>query len=90
MRWEQAAELKGSGPNGYFGWSLAISGRTLVSGAHVFTNTATGWKQIVELRDPDAAASEDLGQAVAVTGTTAIVGAQEDANDTGRAYLFKV
>ena len=98
--WKQAAELKGSDTvaGDYFGDSLAISGATTFVGAdghaksagraYVFTNVATGWKQVAELKGSDTVANDGFGYAVAISGTTAIVGAPDHAKDAGRAYVF--
>jgi nucleoside-specific outer membrane channel protein Tsx len=97
--WKQTAELKGSdtGANDEFGVSVAISGTTAVVGAaihanyagraYVFTKTAKGWKQVAELKGSDTSASDQFGQSVAISGTTAIVGAF-DHGGGGRAYVF--
>ena len=98
--WKQAAELKGSDTvaDDYLGDSLAISGTTAIVGAdghtksagrvYVFTSTAGGWKQAVELKGSDTVANDGFGYAVAVSGTTAIVGAPDHAKDAGRMYMF--
>ncbi len=98
--WKQAAELKGSDTvaGDYFGDSLAISGATALIGAdghtksagraYVFTSTAAGWKQAVELKGSDTVAGDGFGYAVAISGTTAIVGAPDHATDAGRVYMF--
>ena len=95
------AELKGSDTIGsdYFGYSVAISGTTLVVGspgfakdagrAYVFTDTAGGWHQAVELKGSDTATSDYFGYSVAVSGTTALVGAPVHAHGAGRVYVFK-
>ena len=99
--WKQAAELKGSDTvaNDYFGGSVAISGTTAVIGApdhgkyagrvYVFTKTAKGWKQRVEVKGSDTAANDEFGFSVAISGTTAVAGANVHALYAGRAYLFE-
>jgi hypothetical protein len=100
--WKQVAELKGSAPvdlGDEFGCSVAISGTTAVLGAsetanaaglaYVFTKTAKGWKQVAELKGSDTVADDYFGGSVALSGTTAIVGAPYYANHAGRAYVFK-
>ena len=86
--WKQAAELKGSDTvaGDYFGGSVAISGTTAVVGAaghatyagraYVFTKTAAGWKQAAELKGSDTVAGDYFGDSVAISGTTAVVGAE--------------
>jgi nucleoside-specific outer membrane channel protein Tsx len=98
--WKQAAELKGSdtvAPD-QFGTSVAISGTTAVVGAdehadfagrvYVFTKSATGWKQAAELNGSDTVANDSFGYSVAISGTTAVVGANGYAESAGRAYVF--
>ena len=99
--WKQAAELKGSDTvaGDYFGGSVAISGTTIVVGApvitkeagraYVFTKTASGWKQAAELKGSDTVAGDDFGDSVAISGTTAVVGADGHAKAAGRAYVFE-
>jgi hypothetical protein len=97
--WKQTAELKGSdtAKNDGFGWSVAISGTTVVvtavwhghglgAAAYVFTKTANGWTQVAELKGSDRA--DEFGFSAAVSGTTAIVGAVSETNGAGSAYVF--
>ena len=98
--WKQAAELKGSDTvaGDYFGDSVATSGTDVIVGAddhsksagrvYVFTDAATGWKQVAELKGSDTVANDGFGYAVAISGTTAIAGAPDHAKDAGRAYVF--
>jgi hypothetical protein len=98
--WKQAAELQGSDTiaGDYFGWSVAISGTTAVVGAYghahsagrayVFTKTPGGWKQDAELQGDDSLAGDQFGSSVAISGTTAVVGATNRAAASGRAYMF--
>lgn len=88
--------------NDHFGGTVAISGTTAIVGAYFdddngtdsgsacLFNTTTG-QQIAKLL-PDHGAAEDLfGRSVAISGTTAIVGAfqdDDDGTDSGSAYLF--
>lgn len=99
---KQLAELKGSDTVSLdeFGSSVAVSGTTAVVGApsyikgvgraYVFTKTASGWKQVAELKGSDTVPGDFFGRSVAVSGTTAVVGTPYHANATGRAYLFEV
>jgi hypothetical protein len=98
--WKQVAELKGSDTaiGDDFGESVAISGSTIVVGAnghankagraYVFADTAAGWKQVAELKGADTVAGDWFGSSLAISGTTAIVGAENHAN-TGRVYVFE-
>ena len=98
--WKQTAELKGADTvaGDAFGYSVAVSGGTAVVGAYgharfagrayVFSKTKTGWKQAAELASSDARAGDMFGYRVAISGTTAVVGALNHANYSGRAYVF--
>lgn len=101
-RWKQVAQLKGSdtvnGDN--FGYSVAVSGTTAVVGApgvgdvwavgraYGFAETAKGWLQVAELAGSGTAAGDHFGTAVAISGTTVVVGAPEYAHWAGAAYVF--
>jgi uncharacterized repeat protein (TIGR01451 family) len=80
----------------HFGFSVAISGETIVIGApddddtaagadagsaYVFRRTSGFWTQLGKLLSPDLAASDQFGSSVAASGDTAIVGAP--AGDSG-------
>ena len=56
--------------------------------AYVFSDTAAGWKQGAELKGSDTAVDDGFGVSVAISGTTAIVGAPGFAKAAGRAYVF--
>jgi len=98
--WKQVAELKGAdiAANDFFGLPVAISGFTAVVGAYgcakyagrayVFTKTAGAWKQVAELKGSDTVANDFFGDSVAISGTTAVVGASGHAKFAGRAYVF--
>ena len=98
--WKQAAELKGSDTVAadYFGWSVAVSGTTVVVGAvghakyagraYVFSETGSGWTQVAELEGSDTVTNSGFGTSVAVSGGTVIVGAEGYARGRGRAYVF--
>ncbi|MCB9979520.1 MAG: FG-GAP repeat protein [Rhodospirillales bacterium] len=88
----------------YFGWIVAVSGTTAVVGAflddpggvndagsaYVF-DTTTG-NLITTLNNPAPAAGDYFGISVAVSGTTAVIGANQDdpggVNGAGSAYVF--
>ena len=86
-----------------FGMSVAVSGDTAVVGAHleggtnagsayVFVRSAGTWAQQQKLTASDAAANDNFGASVAVSGDTAVVGAPFDdiaaGTDAGSAYVF--
>jgi FG-GAP repeat len=98
--WPQQAGL--TAPDGaagdYFGWSVAISGTTAVVGAdgndsftgaaYVFTGLGGTWSEQAELADPGGAEYDYFGSSVAVSGTTAVVGAYGSDAGAGAAYVF--
>ncbi len=82
-----------------FGSSVATSGTTVIIGArldddagqqsgsaYVF-DTTTGL-QFFKLTASDAAAGDEFGRSVGVSGTTAIIGARGDDGFAGSAYVF--
>jgi len=89
----QTAELTASdgAENDNLGWSVAVSGDTIVAGAiqynggqpgqgavYVFTEPGDGWTnatQTAELTASDGAANDNLGSSVAVNGPTIAAGA---------------
>jgi hypothetical protein len=84
-----------------FGCAVAISGNTALVGAHLddaggnasgaaYLFDATTGAQLAKLTAGDAAEFERFGEAVAIDGTTAIVGAWRDSDLTGAAYVFDV
>ena len=105
--WDQTAKLVASdaaaGDN--FGQSVAISGYIVVVGAvydddggsssgsaYVFEKNRTAWDQTAKLVAPDAAAGDNFGKSVAISGDIAIVGVywdDEDGSDSGSAYVFE-
>ncbi|MGO9333283.1 MAG: FG-GAP repeat protein [Acidimicrobiales bacterium] len=99
--WKQADALKGSDTvaGDGFGWSVGISGTTAVVGApyyrkkagraYVFTKSAGVWKQTAALEGSDTVSGNVFGF-VAISGTTAVVGAPDYHNFAGRAYVFEV
>ncbi|MGA3217374.1 MAG: hypothetical protein ABSD97_16995 [Acidimicrobiales bacterium] len=98
--WKQVAELKGSDTvaSDDFGWSVAVSGTTVVVGAvahakyagrtYVFTKTASGWVQTAELKGSDTVSKDGFGTSVGISGGTAVVGAEAHDNGTGAVYVF--
>src|SRR5262249_8157419 len=90
--WAQQQELTASdgAANDFFGLSLAVSGDTAVAGAaghkvgsnvnqgaaYVFVRAGTTWSQQRKLTAADGTASDHFGVSVAVSGDTAVVGAE--------------
>ena len=103
--WSQIAKLTASDAErgDEFGYSVAISGNLAVvgarlhrdggsaSGAGYVFDGSTGWDQVTKLTASDAAANDQFGTSVAISGDLAIVGApgdRDDGPDSGSAYLF--
>jgi hypothetical protein len=98
--WSQQAELTASdgAPGDNFGISVAISGFRAVVGApaknsgtgaaYVFTRSGSAWTRQAELTASDAAPGDDFGISVAISGSTALVGANDHNSGTGAAYVF--
>ena len=101
--WSQQAYLKAfnTGNMDFFGWSVAVSGDTVVVGtpykdsdagaAYVFVRNGTTWSQQAYLKASNTEANDNFGHSVAVSGETVVVGAPyEDSNASfaGAAYVF--
>jgi len=102
--WGQMAKLTASdgAADDEFGYSVAISGDTIVVGAwgddwgqgsaYVFERNKNGadlWGQVVKLTASDGAASDHFGWAVAISCDTIVVGAFGDDSGQGSAYVFE-
>ena len=95
--WSQQAYLKASNTDvgNEFGFSVAISGDTLVVGsptensdlsgaAYVFTRTGSSWSQQAYLKASNAENLDQFGNSVSISGDTLVVGASfESSNSTG-------
>jgi len=89
----------GASPD-YFGYSVSISGDTLVVGAYgdegytgsayVFRYDGTTWDKVEKLLAGDSAPSDLFGVSVSISGGTAVIGAPGDEGSTGAAYVFEV
>ncbi len=98
--WSQQAELSASdGVAGdFFGYSVAISGSIVVVGAYgknsgagaayVFGRSGTTWTQQAEVTAADGGAPDFFGVSVAISGSTAIVGAYNKNSHVGAAEVF--
>jgi len=100
--WSEQQKLIASDPgvNDFFGASVAISGDTVVVGAHldddngidsgsvyVFTRAGGVWSQKIKLTGSDSATFDHFGTSVAIEGDTIAVGAP-GAGVAGKVYLF--
>jgi hypothetical protein len=100
--WTQTGEMTASDGqhNDCFGWAVGISGTTILVGAeqtnadngaaYVFKKTGSTWTQKHELTETDGGPAAEFGYSAALSGTTAIVGADQAENTDGSAYLYKV
>jgi hypothetical protein len=79
-----------------FGYAVALGTGTAVIGAYakggpgaayVFAQSGSSWTQQSELTPPDPSGSDNFGAAVALDGSTAVIGAYERAG-TGTAYVY--
>jgi hypothetical protein len=103
-RWIQKDELAASNETAYdyFGTAVAISGSTAIIGApgknvdgvtdagavYVFSRTDHGWMQSAELSAAVGSREAKFGDAVALSGRTAVVGATGGDSDIGEVYIF--
>lgn len=106
--WSQQAKLTSSNgaTNDWFGYSVAVSGDRAVIGAplndasftsnqgsaYVFVRSGSSWSQEVQVNASDAADNDNFGYAVALSGTTAVVGSPAHTVNgnsyQGAAYIF--
>ena len=101
--WSQVAKLTATDGaiNDNLGRSVAVDGNTVVVGAfgdnggqgsaYVFSKPGGGWATATEtarLTASDGAANDYFGKSVAVDGNTVVVGAWQDDNSRGSAYVF--
>jgi hypothetical protein len=92
-----SGSVGGAGLRDLFGWSVAVSGETLVIGAptaglaYVLTPRDGFWELTTRLTGEETGGTSQFGYAVATEGSIVAVGApQADAagNNAGLAYLF--
>jgi hypothetical protein len=92
------------GVGAQFGFSMAVSGNTMVVGArhdattaptagaaYVFVRNGTTWTQQAQLLASDGATSDEFGYSVAISGDTVVVGAfhaNAGFDNNGAAYVF--
>ena len=73
--------------------AVAISGTTLIAGGdpdtYVFSDAGGSWIQVDELVNPPKATNDQFGDAVAVAGSTVMVGAEGNDHYRGSAYVFR-
>lgn len=80
-----------------FGWSVGISGNTVVVGAYLddraylYAEGSEGWEALPPLRGNDTQGGQRFGWSVAIEGATIVVGAPQDNSNgvnAGAAYVF--
>lgn len=100
--WEQTQKIvpNDSTQGDQFGYAVGLSGDTaLISttgnqfshgAAYVFENDAGTWTQMQRMSPADSASGDEFGNALALSGTTAIIGAERIVLDghQGAAYVF--
>src|SRR5439155_367696 len=98
--WSQQAKLGASdrAAGDAFGNSVALFGSTAVVGAptkhsasgaaYVFVPSGTTWSQQAKLTAYNGAPGDEFGYSVAISGSTAVVGATGKNSATGAAYVF--
>jgi hypothetical protein len=103
VTWTQQAKLTASdGAAGdEFGHDVQIDGDTIVVGAlkddddgtdsgaaYIFTRSGVTWTQQAKLTADDAAAGDEFGNDVAISGDTVAIGAPDENADAGSVYIF--
>jgi hypothetical protein len=78
---------------------VAVSGTTAVVGApghakdagwaYLYAKTGSGWEEAAELKGSDTVADDYFGYSVAISGATALTGADGHAKSAGRVYVFE-
>ncbi len=101
--WTERQSLRASdtGPGDGFGWAVAVDGDALVVGApardaatgaaYVFRRDAStgAWVEEARLTAGDGQPGDRLGEAVALSGSYALVGAFWHNSQAGAAYVFR-
>ena len=105
-KWIEQAKLTANDKAAFdeFGFSVAISGDIAIVGAYrdddagadsgaayIFVRSRDTWAEQAKLTASDAAAGDEFGISVSISGDTAIVGAHQDDDagaDSGAAYIF--
>ena len=102
--WTQVAKLAAEGgvPSEQFGISVALSQDKAIVGAnsddecapesgaaYLFHRVVGHWTQICKFKATDSAELHSLGNAVGLSGSTALVGAYASNDSTGAVYTFR-
>ena len=96
-RWRQQATLSG-GLSYLLDGSVALSGNTAVIGgvenpagtgiAQIYVRSGTRWRLQTTLIDPGPSFEDYYGAALAISGATAVIGANGTKENTGAAYVY--
>ncbi len=101
--WKEQGKVnaKDGDKNDSFGFSVAISGDTVIAGmpqddddgadsgaAYVFARSGSSWKEQAKLTASDAAAGDRFGGSVSISGNSAIIGTTLDGDAAGSAYVY--
>ncbi len=105
-QWTESARLLASDPNSThnLGWSVDISGDTILSGAHydyhngnlwdagsayIFSRIGNNWSQTDKIFPADLETEDQFGEAVALAGESAfILSARDDDNGTNSGSVY--
>ena len=98
--WGEVKKLTGSDTGAFdrFGWSVAVSGDTILVGArdqstsYVFQRNQGGtdnWGETKKLLASDGGILDFFGTSVGLSGDAAVVGARNEGSATGAAYVFQ-
>lgn len=96
---EQTLTASDGMPDALFGNSVAINGNTAVVGAtnsggslqgaaYVFFRVNSSWSEQQKLTPDDSAPDNEFGESVAISGDTAVVGANKNGASHGATYVF--
>jgi alpha-tubulin suppressor-like RCC1 family protein len=104
--WTQRAQLQASnaGASDRLGDNVSIDGDTIIAGAYpedttasdagsayIFTGSGATWAQQAQIQASDAAATDNFGYSVSISGNTVVVGSRFDddgGSGSGSAYVF--
>ncbi len=98
--WQLQAALAdpGDAPNDQFGSAVALDGSTLLIGAvgtndffgaiYAYTRSGTRWVRQQTLTAPGASFFDDFGYSIALSGSTAVLGAYGMNKNAGTAYVY--
>lgn len=93
---EGGTDAYGTSPG--FGTAVALDGDTAVVGApgtewtdgraYIYRYQNGSWREVATLKGPAQKPGDSFGSALAISGTTVVVGAKDDAADQGSAFVF--